>query len=266
MIGLLQAVILSIVQGLTEWLPISSSGHLAFIQYLFGINNLAFDVFLHFASVLAVIFVFRKEIIGLFDFTKKSNIRYILLLLIALIPAAVVGYFLQGFISDFFSKLLFIGIFFMINGVVIFSTKFIKEDKQIRKNKRKEKPRENPSLFGTIKIGIAQVFALLPGISRSGSTISAGLFEGLDREKAVKFSFLLAIPVVLGASIFEAKNLVFSNIDLGVLIASFIVTLFVSIFAIFLVKKIVKSNNFYLFGIYTFILGIVVLLFHFLKG
>ncbi|MCX6742037.1 MAG: undecaprenyl-diphosphate phosphatase [Candidatus Pacearchaeota archaeon] len=257
MIELMQAIILSVIQGVTEWLPISSSGHLAFIQYLFGINNLAFDVFLHFASILAVIFVFRKEIASLFDFTKKKNIKYFLLLFIATIPAAIVGYLLRNVIGDLFSKIIFVGIFFMINGVFIFSTKFIKPSKE---------KREHPSLFGAIGIGIAQVFALLPGISRSGSTISAGLFNGVDREEAVKFSFLLSIPVVLGAAVLETKDFIFSNIDIGLLIISFITTFFISILAIILLKKIVKGNYFYLFGIYTFILGIVVLAFNFFKG
>lgn len=253
----MQVIILSIIQGITEWLPISSSGHLAFVQYLFGINNLAFDVFLHFASILAVIFVFRKEIANLFDFTKKKNIRSFLLIIVAIIPAGIVGYLLRNVIGDLFSRLVFVGVFFMINGVFIFSTKFIKPSKE---------KKEHPSLFGAIWIGIAQVFALLPGISRSGATISSGLFHGMKREEAVKFSFLLSIPVVLGASVLEAKNFIFSNIELELLIVSFITTFFISIFAIMLLKKIVKNNYFYLFGIYTFILGIVILIFNFVKG
>jgi len=260
MLDILQAIILSIVQGIAEWLPISSSGHLAILQYFFNFSDLSFDVFLHFASILAVIFVFRKDILDLLNFKEKQNIKYLLLIVIAMIPAALVGYFLRGMISSVFSKILFVGIFFIINGILIFSTRFIKERKKSRKTNKKEK-RKNPSLFNSLIIGFVQVFSLLPGISRSGLTISAGLFTGLKKEDAIKFSFLLAIPVVLGATVFEAKNISLIDINPEVLIISFIITFLASLLSIFLVKKTIKTNKFYLFGIYTFILGLVVLIF-----
>jgi len=188
MLTIIQAAILSIIQGIAEWLPISSSGHLAILQYFFNFENLSFDVFLHFASILAVIFVFRKDIIELLNLTEKKNIRYILLVIIAAIPAAIAGYFLRSFISSIFSRILFVGIFFMINGILIFSTKFIKERKDLPKNKNKKKVKEKQvSLYNSLVIGFTQIFALLPGISRSGSTISAGLFSGLKKEEAIKF-------------------------------------------------------------------------------
>ncbi len=258
MLDIIQAIVLSIIQGIAEWLPISSSGHLAILQYFFKFNDLSFDVFLHFASILAVIFVFRKDIIELLNFKKKRNIRYLLLIIIAMIPAALTGYFLRDMISSIFSKIIFVGIFFMINGILIFSTKFIKEGKKIKKT---DKKRKNPSLPSSLITGFTQIFALLPGISRSGSTISAGLFCGLKKEEAIKFSFLLAIPVVLGATIFEAKNISMININIEMLTISFILAFLASLLSIFLVKKTITTNKFYIFGVYTFILGLAVLIF-----
>jgi len=137
----------------------------------------------------------------------------------------------------------------MISGVIVYSTKFMhhKEGKKL-------------GWFDSLFIGIVQVISLFPGISRSGSTISAGMFRGLKREDAVKFSFLLAIPTILGASLLEAKNLVLQNISYSILIVTFVITFVVSIFAIKILLRIVKSDKFYLFGIYDFLLGAFVLI------
>jgi undecaprenyl-diphosphatase len=249
MISLFQAFIYSIVQGITEWLPISSSAHIALLQNIFGFQNLPFIVFLQFASILAVIFIFWKDIIRLFNFKNKENLKYWGFLIVALIPVVIVGYFFEHLriqLSTFF----YIGIFFMISGIIVYSTKFMhhKEGKKL-------------NLFDSIFIGVVQVISLFPGISRSGSTISAGMFRGIKREDAVKFSFLLAIPTILGASLLELKNLVSLNVSYGLLITTFIVTFLVSILAIKVLLKIVRSDKFYLFGIYDFILGLIVFLY-----
>jgi undecaprenyl-diphosphatase len=251
MIELLQAVILSIIQGIAEWLPISSSGHLAILHNLFGFQNLAFDVFLHLASILAIIIIFRKDIINLLNLKSKNNLKYIMLLIIGIIPAGIVGILFKNQIESFFSNLLFLGIFFIVSGILVYSTKFSKQ--------RKEKP----SFFDAIFIGIFQAIAILPGVSRSGATISSGLFAGLKREEAVKFSFFLAIPAVLGASLLELKDIVFSQISFPLMLISFSLTFFVSLLAIKLLFRIVKEGRFYLFGIYNFIVGVLILLFNF---
>ena len=145
------------------------------------------------------------------------------------------------------------GIFFIISGMLVYSTKFSKtREKEI-------------NFVDSLFIGIFQAIAILPGISRSGATISSGIFRGLKREEAVKFSFLLAIPVILGASLLELKDLAFSDISYQMLILSFTITLIVSIFTIKLLLKIVKSDKFYLFGIYNFVIGVLVLLWSFVK-
>lgn len=248
MISIFEAFILSIIQGITEWFPISSSGHLAILHNIFGFQNLPFDVFLHVACLFAVIVVFRKEIISLFNLKDKDSRRMLLGLAIATVPAVIVGFFLKDFIEKFFSSMLLLGIFFMISGLIVFSTRFTKEKKQ--------KMNYLDSLF----IGIFQALAIFPGISRSGSTISAGLLRGINREKAIKFAFLLSIPVIFGAAFIELPSVHFAEISYGILTFSFIITFIVSLFAIKLLKLLVYKEKFYLFGIYNFVLGFILLL------
>ena len=247
MVSIIQAIILSIIQGITEFLPISSSGHLALTQQLFGFQNLPFDVFLHFASIIAVIAVFWKPIVNVLNLKKKDNLRYLFYLLIALIPAAIIGLLFRETIEKTFSNMMFLGFFFIFSGIIIYSTKFAREK------------RKKISFFDSLFIGIFQAIAIFPGISRSGMTISSALFRNMEKKRAVIFSFLLAIPVVLGASLVEAKSIIFSEIDALTLIISFIVTLFASIIAIKFLLRIVRKRKFYLFGVYDILLGILVL-------
>jgi undecaprenyl-diphosphatase len=252
MMSLVQVIVLSIIQGIAEWFPISSSGHLALAQNFFGFQNLSFDVFLHFASILAVFVMFWKEIIRLLDIRKKENFRYLLLIVLGIIPAGVIGFLFKSKIEEFFSSMFYLGIFFIISGILVYSTKFFRAGRK-----------ENLNWFDSLFIGIFQAVAILPGISRSGATISSGIYRGLNKQEAVKFSFLMAIPVVLGAAVLELKDLVASDINYSLLIISFVITFIVSLFAIKVLLRIIKTDNFYLFGIYNFILGILVLIWSF---
>lgn len=252
MISIFEVIILSIIQGITEWLPISSSGHLAIFQNIFKFQELSFDVFLHFASILAVILIFYKDIIKLLDIRKKENLRYICLIIVCIIPAGIIGFLFKNQIENYFSSLFYLGIFFIISGLIVYSTKFTSE----RKSKI--------NIFDSIFIGIFQAVAILPGISRSGATISSGLFRGLSKESAVKFSFLISIPVVLGASLLEFKDLTMSGISYYFLLISFIITFFVSIVTIKILLRILKGDRFYLFGVYNFLLGILLLSYYYL--
>jgi undecaprenyl-diphosphatase len=247
MVSLIEAIILSVIQGITEWFPVSSSGHLALMQQFFGFQNLPYDVFLHFAGIFAVLFVFKREILKLLSFNRVS-LKYISLLVIALIPAGFVGFLLSDWIENLFSNMTYLGIFFIVSGLVVYSTKFSIERKSDINNK--------DAWF----IGLLQALAILPGISRSGITISAGLFKGVSKRAAIRFSFLMSIPLILGASALKAKDLMISNINLSILVISFIITFFVSLITIKLLIRIIKSDKFYLFGIYNIILGIVVLI------
>ena len=248
MVSLVQAIILSIIQGITEWFPVSSSGHLALMQYFFGFQDLPFDVFLHFASIFAIVIIFWKDII---EILRQKNWKYAGLIILAILPAFLFGVLLKDFIISSFNNLLFLGLFFIFSGIVIFSTKFSRVKKS------------NIGIVDSLFVGMMQVFALFPGISRSGMTISAGLFAGLKKQEVVKFSFLLAIPVILGASLAEAPQIFSQEISYWILLASFIVTFLVSLATIKVLLKIIKSDNFWMFGVYDFVLGILVLILNF---
>lgn len=250
MVSLFDAVVLSIIQGITEWFPISSSGHLALTQEILGFQSLGFDVYLHFASVFSVIIVFWDDIKKLFRLDRE-NIIYIQRLLIAIIPAAIVGILLREYVRVAFGSKLFMGLFFIIFGVFIYSTKYAKEKW------------DRPSKFDSFIIGISQVFALFPGVSRSGMAVGTGLVTGLKKDVAIKFSFLLAIPIILGATLIEAREITLTNTPFLVLLTSFTLTLFISLMTIKLLVRIIKSDNFYLFGIYNFLLGVVVVVWSF---
>lgn len=243
MVSFIQALILSFVQGITEWFPISSSGHLALTQHLLGVHDLGLVVYLHFASVLGVVILFWKEII---DLVVKKKVKYIVRLAIAIIPVAIIGLWLREHIRNAFSSLFFIGVFFIIFGFFIYFTKYTKEVKK------------KPSISDSIFIGISQVFSLFPGVSRSGMTMGSGLILGLKKGEAIRFSFLLAIPLIFGASLIEAREIALSDISIITFITSFTVTLLVSLLTIRYLIKIIKSNKFHLFGIYNMILGVIV--------
>ena len=248
MVTLIEAIILSVIQGITEWFPVSSSGHLALFQQFFGFQNLSYDVFLLFSGIFAVLWVFKRDVLKLLSFNRVS-LRYIGLLVIALIPAALVGFFLADWIESLFSNMRFLGFLFVISGVVIYSTKFSSEK------------RSNVKTSDAWIVGLMQALAVLPGISRSGMTISAGLFRGVSKRAAIRFSFLMSIPLILGASALKVKDLILSDIQMNILLVSFVVTFLVSVFTIKLLISIIRGGKFYLFGVYNVVLGLVMLLF-----
>ncbi len=234
---------MAIIQAATEFLPVSSSGHLALFQNLISKPDMFLITMLHFSSLLAVLIFLRKELKQLLMFKEKKLWFF---LIIATIPAVIFGLFLKSFIESTFSSLLYIGIFFLFTSTILFSTKFAKTGKKLNwKN----------SLF----IGIFQALALFPGISRSGMTISSSFISGIKKEQAFKFSFLLFIPLVIGANILELGNMYFS---LSLLIA-FVLCFILSYLFLHLLFIIVKKKKFWLFSIYTFILALISLFLYF---
>jgi undecaprenyl-diphosphatase len=232
-------IILAIVQAATEFLPISSSGHLALFSNLLKTGDLFLFTILHLASLFAVLIFTRNEIFELCSFTEKSN-KLLVNLIIATIPAALVGFFFKDLIESVFSSYLFLSGAFFFTGLVILSTKKTQS--------------KNDILFSSaFLIGLFQTFALFPGVSRSGMTISAGMISGLEKEKATRFSFLLLIPLVIGAVISETGNAYIS----GSLIVSFLVCLFLSYLFLKLLMRIVQKGKFWVFSIYCFIVSIV---------
>ena len=253
MTTLLEAVFLGLVQGLAEWLPISSSGHLVILQQMMGIKaSLFFDVMLHLGTLLAVLAFFWKDILKILksisklDFRSESG-RFIPHIIVGTIPVALFGYFLYDFFEMLFSSLYIVGLALLVTGSMLYLTKF-------------KQGRRKVNLFESVLIGIAQTFALIPGISRSGTTISAGLFRGLDRTEAFKFSFLLSIPAVLGANLFELTRVATYGIDVAIVLGTAI-SAFIGYVSLKFLFKTLKKGKFYLFSFYCWVVGAIVLIF-----
>ena len=247
---MLEEILLAFIQAATEYLPISSSGHLAMFGNAFQNTSIFLFTLLHFASLLAVIVFLRKDLIELFKF-KKESLKIWKYWILATIPAAIVGFFFSEQIESLFTSYLFLGIAFLFTGCILFLTKFSKD---------KKKKLSTKSSTG---IGLAQVLALFPGVSRSGMTISAGLFQGIDKEKAARFSFLLFIPLSLGAFILESikvQTIVFTP----TILISFIVCFLFSLLFLNLLTRIIKTNYFWVFSIYCCVIGILNIIFFFL--
>lgn len=251
MISILEAIILGIVQGITEWLPISSSGHLVLFQELFGLKMpVVFDVFLHLGSLLVIIMVFWKDIKklvkGVFR-RDKYYLKYFFWLVLASIPIGFVGYFFNDAVKSAFTDINVVGYSLLATAVILFLSRFPKK-KKLRLNWQY-------ALF----MGIGQAFAILPGVSRSGTTISFGLMQGVERKEAARFAFLLFIPAILGATILEFNG-VSQITNVSALVIGMIVTVVVGFFSLKLLLRILEKQKFSYFGWYCLVLGLVILL------
>jgi undecaprenyl-diphosphatase len=245
----IDAIILALVQGITEWLPISSSGHLALIQEIFTISSPRYyDILLHFATLLVILIVFRKEIFSIIkafiqlDFKSRFG-RLGIYIILATIPIGIVGYFFGDYILVLFNNLKIIGLGFIVTGILLFTTK-------------KRTGRKKIKILDSILIGLSQCFALIPGISRSGTTISTGLLLNLNKKDVTTFSFLLAIPAILGATILEfEKTILTSEVIVG-----FIVAVIIGYISLKWIINIINQEKFYYFGYYCIVIGIISIL------
>jgi len=244
------AAILGIVQGLTEYLPVSSSGHLVLAQELLGANpsGITFEIVVHLGSLLAVIIYFRKklwEMLKSFFSLDKSPARtYAACLILGTVPAAIIGLTLEDFFDRMFASPHFTSVFLLITGVILFSTKFAKRGTN------------DVTWLTALLIGIAQACAILPGISRSGSTISAGIWSRIDPAKAAEFSFLLSIPAIGGATVLKFDELLVQNSDLiGPYLLAAILSFASSLAAIHWLLTFIKKGRFELFAYYCFAAG-----------
>ncbi|MCX6725900.1 MAG: undecaprenyl-diphosphate phosphatase [Candidatus Shapirobacteria bacterium] len=252
-----QAIFLAIVQGLTEFLPVSSSGHLAIFQKIFHLGSpVIFDVFLHVGTLGSIIFFFRKELIQIIKgiFKKDKNYWHLFwLLAIGTIPAVMVGLFLNDKIEMIFSSLKLISLSFFITGFFLLMTFFLKEGK---------KQFKNTNWFDSLIIGVFQAIAILPGVSRSGSTIFGSLLRNFKKEKAFEFSFLLAIPAILGALVLQIPNLANNQFLLFVpSIFGMVVAGFVGYFSLKIFKKVLLNSRLWLFSFYCFFVSLILLIF-----
>jgi len=255
-----QILFLSAVQGLTEFLPISSSGHLVLFQQLFGLSQpmIFFDVLLHIGTLFAIFFYFRQDLLKLLNGIlkkEKSSLKILWLLILGSLPAAAFGFLFEKQINDVFNSLILLGISFLLTGLLLFSTIFIKDSKNIDIAKGK--------WFDAILIGFFQAIAILPAISRSGSTIVSGLWRGFSKEEAFRFSFFLAIPAILGALLLETKSATqFSSLQLFQGLIGMVVAGVVGYLSLALLQRVLKSKKIWIFGIYCSILGLIILLFN----
>jgi len=294
MLTYFQAIVIGLVQGVTELFPISSLGHSVIIPYLFGWHNiiksqtssesffLAFLVALHVATATALIIFYRKEWVKLikafFSSIKNRRIhtsyeRLIWLLIIATIPAGLTGLLLEHVLRTQFAKPLAAAVFLFINGLIL-----ITGDNYARKRSNQEKDfKMDSTVAHTAKtitpqkaglIGTAQVFALLAGISRSGITMVSGIYSGLDYEDSARFSFLLATPVIMAAGLYKIPDLVGPNGNgvRGQVIAGAIVTAFAAYFSVKYLDKYFKGKSLRPFGIYCLTISTIVICVGLIRG
>ena len=253
----IDAIILGIIQGLTEFLPVSSSGHLELGKAILGSNalpeeSLLFTVILHFATALSTIIVFRKDVIeifkGLFQFKWNEQTQFSLKIIISMIPAALVGFFLEDFLEVFFDgAIIIVGIMLFIIGFLLYLADMAKTtDKGV-------------SYRSAFVIGMAQAVAILPGISRSGATISAAVLLGVDKSKSARFSFLMVVPLIFGKM---AKDLLsgdvhFSGDQTVAITAGFIAAFVAGLAACTWMIKLVRQSKLTYFAIYCAIVGLI---------
>lgn len=258
--GLFRAIMLGIVQGIAEFLPISSSAHLILIPYLFNWSEsgLAFDVALHFGTMLAVLAVFFKEWWDLFigavlDIkTKKktTNGRMFWYLIAATIPAALIGMLLDDVIENVIrNKIWLIALCLAIMGVLIFLG-----DKWANNHYKIETKFENITLKQAIIVGLAQAFAIIPGFSRSGTTILAGRLQGISKEAITKFTFLLSVPIICGATILKVTDLVFTKEVIIGIITSFAM----GVISIKFLLNYIKKHDFSVFAFYRVLVASII--------
>jgi undecaprenyl-diphosphatase len=253
----IEAIILGIVQGLTEFLPVSSSGHLEIAGVLLGTSalpdeNLMFTVVVHFATALSTIAVFRKDIFailsGLFQSKWNEETAFSVRILVSMIPAAVIGLFFEEELAQLFGgKIVFVGSMLLVTAVLLFLAD---------KAKDTGKP---VTTRNAVIIGIAQAVAMLPGISRSGATISTSVLLGVDKGKAARFSFLMVLPLIIGKIGKDLLDgaLTYSDSSFGVLAIAFISAFVAGLAACTWMIQLVKKSKLTIFAIYCTIVGLI---------
>jgi len=253
MLNIFQALFLGVIQGITEWLPVSSSGHLAVVQHYIGLDvPIAFDVLLHVATLLVILVAFRGDIKSVIvaavrrDF-KSPEGRLFLMVIIGCVPTALIGFSLQAFFESMFNNMALVGGALIFTGVILVASRNGSGERRIGKG-------------SALLVGIAQGFAVAPGISRSGSTIGAALFTGIERRQAISFSFLLAIPAIIGAMAFKFDELVVAGIGVDAMITGFIASLVVGYVSLKLLIRTIMNKKFSWFAVYCFVLGFVLVL------
>lgn len=259
-----EAIILGLLQGLTEFLPVSSSGHLVLAQEWLGMeqNDLVFEVFVHFGTLLAVVLVFREDISRLLASLRKTignlssikdqiredrEVRLALFIFIGSLPAAIIGFFFADYYQTVFAIPFVVSWMLVVTGTILLLTRWsVSKHGSIR-------------MTDAVMMGIVQALAIIPGISRSGSTIGAGLFLGLEKSEAARFSFLLSIPVILGATLIKSIDLAnepFSADRLLTLSLGTFVAFVSGYLSVRFLLSLIQKGKFSYFSYYCFLVGI----------
>ncbi len=259
----IEAFLLGLIQGFTEFLPISSSGHLELGSYFLGVNtsnNLLFAIIVHGATALSTVVIFRREIgkliSDLFQFEWNQGTEYISKLAISMLPVGIIGVLFESKIESLFGgNIIFVASMLTITGLLLLSTQFIKSGSG------------EVTFSKSILIGFAQAIAILPGISRSGATISTSLISGVDKEKATRFSFLMVLAPIFGAMLLKVKDLMrnpelASGIGIGPLVIGFLAAFVSGLIACKWMIRIVKKGKLSYFAIYCFIVAALVFIFY----
>jgi undecaprenyl-diphosphatase len=260
-LSLIETLIQAIIQGITEWLPISSSGHLVIIQkyFLHEQPPLGFDVALHIGTLCVVLAVFWRDIVGILkalvrlDF-KEGEGKLALFIAVGSIPTAFIGYLFHDIFESFFYNVLVVGVALVINGIFLFFSERRRDGRKL-------------DYLDSLLVGIAQGVAIIPGISRSGLTITTGLLRKVEKKTVFTYSFLLSVPAVIGAAILEfssayaSNELVISGVDTVTMLFGVIASMVVGYVSLKLLRKLVMSEKFHLFAYYCWIAGIAIILY-----
>jgi undecaprenyl-diphosphatase len=255
MTTILEALLLGIVQGITEWLPVSSSGHLAIIEHFLGIEQpLLMNIFLHIGTLIVVFIVFYQDIIRIvkailrLDF-KSEHGRLALFIIIGSVPTALIGYFFHDVFASFFTSMKVISIALIVTGVMLFFSERFEGKREL-------------DWIDSLIIGAAQGIAIIPGISRSGATISSALISGIDKKKAARFSFLLMVPAVIGAAILEFDSAAIGA-DLVPIVIGTLTAVIVGYLSLKFLLRVIMKHRFHAFSYYCLAIGILLLIYAF---
>jgi undecaprenyl-diphosphatase len=254
MVTLLEILILAVVQGLTEWLPISSSGHLVMIQKYLGLNlPLIFSVMFHTGTIIVVLVAFKKDIADIVKALAKRDLeteegRLALFIAVGSVPIALIGLIFHDFFEFLFNNLQVVGLALLTTGIILFFSEKRKGNKKL-------------GILDSLIIGLAQAVAIIPGVSRIGVTVATGLLRKIDKVTAFKYSFLLAVPAVIGATVLESRELVVGNIDVIPLFLGAIVSMIVGFASLKLLQKIIMREKFNLFAYYCWAVGLLIIFF-----
>lgn len=267
---LLQAILLGILQGVTEFLPVSSSGHLALARALLGrelVPGITFEIVVHFGSFCSIAFYFRERLYKILkDFLKSltpagikagrlktdGNTRYSFIIILSMIPAVLVGFTLKDQIEEIFINPVIVSSMLLVTGTLLFATRYVKN------------PQKEVDVKRGLIMGIAQAFAILPGISRSGSTISIGLFSGIKRGSVADFSFLMVLPVLAGAMLLELLDIAQNGIEYGAVVAligGFVASFTSGYLSLKYLIILLKKDKFYYFSFYCWAVGLAGLIY-----